>query len=268
VREENPSGSSTRVLTLVTSAHAQPSISSYGPATSALHVLKGQAASTASVNNGQLLLDLQLSSTAAASHCPLFDLQIASAAVSPPGDKQTQASGTGRKATSDHEDSTGTGSLNLVKNRDALVVKHYETQVPVLGIKSTRQRNNNQSKYHCIFIYVSCDVRCDVPSSYFNYALFFLDDELGEWSFVELAQYSSLLAAAYNIIHNKQVPIQFLVCETITGAIIFVFFPDFWLLKQVDVLREMLELELRIQIGCLDFFCSVSKFGPGTAYSF
>jgi hypothetical protein len=114
VREENPSGSSTRVLTLVTSAHAQPSISSYGPATSALHALRGQAASTASVNNVQLLLDLQLSSTAAASHCPLFDLQISSAAVSSPGAKQTQA--TGRKATSDHED---TGNLNLGKNRDA-----------------------------------------------------------------------------------------------------------------------------------------------------
>jgi hypothetical protein len=55
------------------------------------------------------------------------------------------------------------------------------------------------------FISFSCDVRYDVPSSYFNSA-FYLDDELGEWSFVELAQYSSLLAAAYNIIHNKQVP--------------------------------------------------------------
>jgi hypothetical protein len=52
------------------------------------------------------------------------------------------------------------------------------------------------------FISFSCDVRYDVP---FTYALF-LDEELGEWSFVELAQYSSLLAAAYNIIHNKQVP--------------------------------------------------------------
>ncbi len=144
VREENPSGSSTRVLTLVTSAQAQPSVSTYGPATSALHALKGQAASTASVNNGQLLLDLQLSSTAAASHCQLFDLQISSAAVSPRVDKQTQA--TGRKD-SDHED---TGNLNLVKNRDA-PVQHYETQVPVLGIRSTRQRNNNQSEYHCLF---------------------------------------------------------------------------------------------------------------------
>ncbi len=201
MREENPSGSSTRVLTLVTSAQAQPSISSYCPANSVLHVLKGQAASTASVNNGQLFLNLQLSSTAAASHCQLFDLQISSAAVSPHGDKQTQA--TGRKATSDHEDSTG--SLNLVKNRDAPVQRH-DTQMPVLGIRSTRQRNNNQSKYHCLFICVICDVRYDVPSSYFNCALFFLDEELGEWSFVELAQYSSLLAAAYNIIHNKQVP--------------------------------------------------------------
>ncbi len=201
MREENPSGPSTRVLTLVTSAHAQPSISSYGPATSALHALRGQAASTASVNNVQLLLDLQLSSTAAASHCQLFDLQISSAAVSPRVDKQTQA--TGRKATSDHED---TGSLNPVKNRDVPPVQRYETQVPVLGIRSTRQRNNNQSKYQCLFICVTCDVRYDAPSPYFTNALFFLDKELGEWSFVELAQYSSLLAAAYNIIHNKQVP--------------------------------------------------------------
>jgi hypothetical protein len=200
VREENPSGSSTRVLTLVTSAH---SVSTYGPATSALHALKGQAASTTSVSNCQLFLDLQLSSTAAASHSPLFDLQISSVALSPRVDKQTQA--TGIKVTSDREDSTG--SLNLVKNRDVPPLQHYETQVPVLGIRSTRQRNNNQSKYQCLLICFSCDVRYGVPyqsSSYFNYDLF-LDEELGEWSFVELAQYSSLLAAAYNIIHNKQV---------------------------------------------------------------
>ncbi len=144
--EENPSGSSTRVLTLVTSAQAQPSIANYGPATSALHALKGQAASTTSVNSGQLFLDLQLSSTAAASHCPLFDLQISSAAVSPHDDKQTQAAL--RKTTSDHEDF---GNLNLVTNKDAPPVQHYETQVPVLGIRSTRQRNNNQSKYQCPF---------------------------------------------------------------------------------------------------------------------
>jgi hypothetical protein len=156
VREENPSGSSTRVLTLVTSAHAQPSVSTYGPATSALHALKGQVPTIIPVSNGQLFLDLQLSSTAAACHCPLFDLQISSAAVSSPGEKQTQA--TGRKATSDHEN---TGSLNLVKNRDA-PIQHYETQVPVLGIRSTRQRNNNQSKYHFLIIRVSCDtVRCN-----------------------------------------------------------------------------------------------------------
>jgi len=157
VREENPSGSSTRVLTLVTSAQAQHSVSIYGPATSALHALKGQVPTIIPVSNGQLFLDLQLSSTSAASHCPLFDLQISSASVSSPGDKQTQA--TGRKATSDHEN---TGSLNLVKNRDA-PIQHYETQVPVLGIRSTRQRNNNQSKYQCLFICVSCDVQYDVP---------------------------------------------------------------------------------------------------------
>ncbi len=178
VREENPSGSSTRVLTLVTSAQAQPSISSYGPATSALHALRGQAASTASVNNGQLLLDLQLSSTAAASHCPLFDLQISSAAVSPRVEKQTQA--TGRKATSDYEDSTG--SLNLLKNRDAPPVQRHDTQVPVLGIRSTRQRKNNQSKYQCLFICVSCDgVRC--PFLLFNYALFLLRWGVGRVEF-------------------------------------------------------------------------------------
>ncbi len=199
MREENPSGSSTRVLTLVTSAQAQPSVSTYGPATSALHALKGQVPTIIPVSNGQLFLDLQLSSTAAVSHCQLFDLQISSATVIPHGDKQTQA--TGRKATSDHGN---TGSLNLVKNRDG-PVQHYETRVPVLGIRSTRQRNNNQSKYRCLFLCVSCDVRYDVTCSYFNSALF-LDDELGQWSFVELAQYSSLLAAAYNIIHNKQVP--------------------------------------------------------------
>ncbi len=147
MREENPSGSSTRVLTLVTSAQTQPSVSTYGPATSALHALKGQAVSTTSVNNGQLFLDLQLSSIAAASHCPLFDLQISSAAVSTHGDKQTQA--TVKKATSDYED---TGNLNLGKDRDVPSVHRYETQVPVLGIRSTRQRNNNQSK--CLFICV------------------------------------------------------------------------------------------------------------------
>jgi len=36
--------------------------------------------------------------------------------------------------------------------------------------------------------------------------LFHPDEEMGEWSFVELVQYSSLLAAGYSIIHNKQVP--------------------------------------------------------------